>query len=178
MLQGQKPQLYSTLQVGSPPPTLACPFCPRHFHSKGGRTKHIRAKHRNHADGPNAHWQPPNQTLTPPLAPGVPSPSHSSSHNIQFEQPPSPISSDAIPSSPIPPSYGGVDAANFADIGIDAEFPQFDRDYVPPDLNAGNELPVNEDLPPGLGDNPINQHRDAPHPPHITYIYHPKLNGK
>lgn len=33
------------LEIGSPPPTLACPHCPRHFYSKGGRTKHVRAMH-------------------------------------------------------------------------------------------------------------------------------------
>jgi hypothetical protein len=160
----RKLQLHNThsttiLQVGSPPPTLACPYCPRHFHSKGGHTKHIRAKH--DANGPN---------LTLPPSP-TPSLSRSSSHNVQFKQPPSPIPSDPTPTPP--PSYGEVDAAdNFADIGLDAEYPQFDRNDIPPDLNVGDEF--NEDLLPG--DNPMEQH--APNPLQITYIYHPKLDGK
>ena len=166
MLQNRQLQLHNThgtiLQVGSPPPTLACPHCPRHFHSKGGRTKHIQAKH--DANGLNPHAS--NVTLPPSP---VSSLSHSSSHIVQFEEPPSPIPSDFTPTPP--PSYGEADAADdFPDIGLDAEYPQFNQNDIPPDV--GDEL--NEDLPPG--DNPMEQH--APNPPHITYIYHPKLNGK
>lgn len=167
MLQNQNLQLhntYTTLQVGSPPPTLPCPCCPRHFRSKGGRTKHIQVKH--HMNGPNPHAS---KLTLPPSPAGVPfsDSSHSSSHNFQFKRPPSsiPVTSDS--------SCGEVDAAdNFSDIGIDAEYPLFDRDYIPPDLNVGDEL--NEDPPPR--DSPMEQH--APNPSHITYIYHPKLNGK
>ena len=150
------------LQIGSPPPTLACPYtgCLRHFHSKGGCTKHIQVKH--HANEPNPHVS----NLTIPPSP-VPSSYHSSSHNVQFEWPPNPISSDFTPSSP---SCGEVD--NFSNIGIDAEYPQFDQDYIPPDLNIGDNL-----TPPR--DNPMEQqHAPSPNAPHITYIYHPKLDGK
>ena len=148
------------LQIGSPPPTLACPYsgCLRHFRSKGGCTKHIQVKH--HVNGPNPHAS----NLTIPPSP-VPSSSHSSSHNVQFERPPNPIPSDSTPSSP---SHGEVDAAdNFANIGIDAEYPQFDQDYIPPDLNLGGKL-----MPPR--NNPMEQQ----HAPDITYIYHPKLDSK
>ena len=175
------------LQIGSPPPTLACPFCPRHFHSKGGRTKHIRIKH--HENGPNPHVS----NLTVPSSP-VPSSPNSSSHNVQLDQPPSPVPPD--PSSSPLPLHGEVNTAdNFSDIDIDAEHPQLD---LPPDLNVGDES--NENLPPG--DNPLEQHgldlnvssddesnEDLPsvenpleqhssNPPHITYTYHPKLNGE
>jgi hypothetical protein len=176
MLRNQDPQLHSTsgypttLQVGSPPPTLPCPHCLRHFRSKGGRTKHIKVKHRTHTNGPDPELSLP------------PSSSHSSSHTVQIEQPPSPIPSDAeypqfdldyIP--PSPSSSHSLQSSHNVQferppslIQSDAEFPQFDPDYIPPDLNIGNE--VNED-------NPMEQ-PGAPNPPHITYIYHPKLNGK
>jgi hypothetical protein len=39
--------------LGSPPPTFACPYCPRHFKAKSGRTRHIQAKHSGVAK-PNA----------------------------------------------------------------------------------------------------------------------------
>src|SRR5271168_3343150 len=150
MLQNQNLQLrntYDTVQlgVGSPPPTLACPHCLQHFHSKGGRTKHIRVKH--HTNGHNLHAS-----------------SHSPSHNVQFE--PSPIQSDSTPSPP--PSCGEVDADNFSDIDI-LDTPQFDHDYIQPDLNVGDKL--NKDLLPR--DDPMEQ--PAPDAPHITHFYHPKL---
>ena len=173
MLQNQNQLHNSYITLGSPPPAFACPHCPRHFYSKGGRTKHINVKHhRTHTNGPN----PLAYNLTLPPSP-VPSSPHSSSHNIQFERPPSPSPIPSNSTPPPTPSHGEVDAAdnavdNFADIGIDAEYPQFDQDYIPPDLNVGDEL--NIDLPPR--DNPMERH--APNAPHITYIYHPKLNGK
>jgi hypothetical protein len=168
MLQNRNLQLHNThLQVGPPPPTLACPYCPRHFYSKGGRTKHIQAKH--DANGPNPHHAS-NVTLPPSPVPSLSQ--GSSSHNVQFERPPSSIPYSGAPSPP--PSYGEVDAAdNFADIDIDAEYPQaqFDRnDSIPPDRNE-----LNEDL---LPRDPTMEQPHAPNPPHsVTYIYHPTLNG-
>jgi hypothetical protein len=148
------------LKVGSPPPTLACPHCRRHFHSKGGRTKHIQAKHHANASGPNPHASNRDLVVTLPPSPVSSSESsHSSFHNVQFEGHPSPTL--------FPPSHGEAD--NFADIGIDAEYRHFDQDYIPPDLTVGDE-----DLP--RRDNHMEQH--APNPPHITHIYHPKLDGK
>lgn len=38
------------------PPTIACPYCPRHFRNIGGRTKHMRAHHRAE---PPPHYTPP-----------------------------------------------------------------------------------------------------------------------
>ena len=161
----QRPRnAYTTLQGGSPPPTLACPSCPRHFHSKGGRRKHIQAKH--YANGLDPHAS----NLTLPPLPVLSSSSSTSAHSVQFQQPPSPIPSDYYAQSP--PSHGEA-ADKVSDIGIDhadLEYPHFDsdRDSAPPgpDPNVGVES----------NDNPIEQH--APNVQHITYIYHPKLNGK
>jgi hypothetical protein len=158
MLQNQNPQLHNTtLQTGSPPPTVPCPYCPRHLYTKIGRRKHIKVKHPDETNGPNPHVS----NVTPPPSPG-PSSLHSSSHNVQFERSPSPIPSESTSS---PPSRAEVDAA---DIDADSEYPQFDhQEYIPPDGDA-----LNDDLPP----NPIEQH--AHNPPQTTYIYHRKLNGK
>ena len=41
------------LQVGSSRPTVACPFCPRHFRNRRGRTKHIGVHHRDEPYMPN-----------------------------------------------------------------------------------------------------------------------------
>jgi hypothetical protein len=38
-------EVHDTYILGSPPPTVACPYCPRHFKVKSGRTRHIKAKH-------------------------------------------------------------------------------------------------------------------------------------
>lgn len=154
---------YTTLQVGSPPPTLACPICPRHFYTKGGRRKHLQAKHDALVNVPNPHaFNPP--TVPPPVPSSPYSPQ--SSHYIKFEQPPSPIPSDSTSSDSPSPSRASGDIY-IADNNF-AEYLQFDREDTPPDLNIGDEL--NEDLP------PREQH--TPNPPQITYIYHPKLNGK
>ena len=167
MLQGKNllqginlPPRNATLQVGSPPPTLACHFCPRHFHSKGGRTKHMQVKHQHKLEGNGLGANPHASNLNLTLSPSpVLSPSHSSSHNVQFKRSPSPIPSDDTPSPPPSPSGGEVDAA---DIGIGAEYPQLDQDYNPPNFNVGDEQHAQPQANPGA--------------PHITY--HPKLNGK
>jgi hypothetical protein len=163
MPHNQNMQLHNTtLQVGSPPPTLTCPFCLRHFHSKGGRTKHIQVKHRTNGSNGNPH------ALSLPPSP-VPSlalssvPSHTG--NVQFEQPLSFIPSQSTPSPP--PSHGEFYAAdNNSDIGF--EYPQFNRDYTP-DLDVGDELNNNLDVLP---------RDDTPNTPQTTYTYHPKLDGK
>lgn len=90
--------------------------------------KHIQVKH--HVNGHNPHAS--NLTLPPSL-----SHSESSSHNIHWqfdsEQPPSPNLSHSTPSPSPPPSHGEVDAVNnLGDIGMHAEYPQFDQGYIPP----------------------------------------------
>ena len=133
----------------SPPPTLACPYCPRYFHSKGGCTKHIQGKH--HVDRSESN-------LPLPSSP-IPSSSQLSSHEFCYEQPGplSPIPSD---STPPPPSQGQFSATEpDVDMDVDnSEHLQSDRDYIPPEGNAAEW--------------------HVPDPPHIKCAYHPKLNGK
>ncbi|KAF8814309.1 hypothetical protein BYT27DRAFT_7250153 [Phlegmacium glaucopus] len=109
-----------------PLPTLPCPHCPRHFRSKGGRTKHIQARH-----APEPHE--PNLSLPPSPA--------SSSSQLSYESPneqlQSSISSDPAPS--LPPSQRGFNA----DVDMDVEDLHFDQDHIPP---AGEE--PNENAPP------------------------------
>src|SRR6266852_7147416 len=68
--------------LGSPLPTIVCPYCPRHFRSRGGRTKHIRAYHQDESG-------PPVPNPSAPLP--IPHPS---------SQPASPIPSDHTPPLP------------------------------------------------------------------------------
>ena len=53
MVPNQNLQIHNTFTFGSLLPTLACPYCLRHFHSKGGHTKHIWARHPE--EGSDAH---------------------------------------------------------------------------------------------------------------------------
>ena len=163
MLPNRNLQLHTTLQleVGSPPPTFACPHCSRYLYSKIGRTKHIKIKHSQVA---NAIGPDP-QTFLPPSPASVPSSSHSesSSHNLQFDRPPSPIplSSDSSP-PPHSPIDVQVDASdNFGDISLVDADSQLDQD-------PGDRL--SEDRLPSEG--------HIPNPPDIARIHHPKLNGK
>jgi hypothetical protein len=144
------PQLRNTtLQIGSPP-TLPCPHCPRYFRSKGGRRKHLQAKHPDHTNGPNPHAHATNLVALPPSpVPSSSVSSHSSSHNI--ERPPSPIT----PDSESTPSSSDIDAE------YPGPQPEFDQDYVPHDHHVDVDDALNYDLP-----------------PRQSNIYHPKLNGK
>jgi hypothetical protein len=147
--------------LGSPPPTLACPHCLRHFKTKSGRTRHIQAKHPAGANGPETHASDTAASRSPiPSFPQleasfhdsspvpshfIPSPSPSSSHFIPSPPPshfiPSPPPSHFIPSPPSspPPSCDGF----IADPNIDMD---------------------------------IAEH---PHPnaSRITRVFHPMLNG-
>jgi hypothetical protein len=108
--------------LGPPPPTLPCPYCPRHFRSKGGRRKHIRAKHGSQE-----------------LEPHEPLPSSSSDESYYEQVPPSPIPSDCMPP---PPSREGSNADY--DIGID--HPIFDSNHTPPGSYVEE---LNQNSPPG-----------------------------
>ena len=149
-------RIHNTYTLGSPPPTLTCPYCPRHFHSKGGRTQHIRAKH--HIDGHEPHGSNPSSPVSSSL--------HSSPHEFYFEQALSPI-----PFESTTPPREEVNTAN-PDIDVDVEQPPFDSNSTPPDF-YGDQL--NEDLPPGED---AMEQPDPPHPPHLTRSYHPKLDGE
>jgi hypothetical protein len=141
--------------LGSPP-TLACPYCPRHFRSKGGRTQHILAKHHTDSEGREPHGSNPSLPSSP-----VPS---SLPHEFYYEQTPSPI---PFESTTPPPSPEEVNTAN-PDIDVDVEQPPFDLNSTPPDF-YGEDLPHGEDA---------TEQPDPPHPPHLMRSYHPKLDGE
>jgi hypothetical protein len=148
MLLNKNLRIHNIHTLGSPPPTLPCPYCPRHFRSKGGRNKHIRAKH--DFEG---------------LDPHEPSPSESqqlSSNESYHERAPSPIPSDPMRSpSPLP------EGSN-ADYDIDVDHPVFNSDYTPPGSYVEE---LNRNSPPG-------GHVHDEHVPRVTRAYHPKLDGK
>jgi hypothetical protein len=104
MIPNQATQIHG---VGSSPPTLPCPYCPRRFYRKGGRTRHIQAKH------PDSGSEP--------LSPAGPA---------AYPAPISPLAqqsfrgSSSIPSNftpPLPPSQYGFDVDTNTDREIDAD---------------------------------------------------------
>ena len=162
MIPNRNLRIQNTFRLGSPPPTLACPHCPRHFRSKGGRNKHVWAKHT--ADGLEPRESSPSSSPS-----SVPSASQQSpSHKLHHEQPSSPISSD--PMLPPSPSHEGSNA----DVDMDIEHPNFDRDETPPGsyFDFGEESNRNSLPGDGAGD------RHVPDLPRVSRTYHPKLNGK
>lgn len=69
---------------------IACPYCRRHFRSRGGRTKHIRARHRDRVEsGP--YYEP--LSAPPPIPSSHPNPN-------PFNHTPPPLS-DYPPPSPL-----------------------------------------------------------------------------
>jgi hypothetical protein len=136
--------------LGSPPPTLPCPYCPRHFHSKGGRTKHIRTKH--DFQGLEPHEPSPSDSSPPPSQ-------QPSSNESYHERVQSPIPSEA----PREGSNAGYD--------MDVDHPIPDSDYTPPGSYVEE---LNRNSPPR--GHAHNQH--VPDPPRVTRAYHPKLDGK
>jgi hypothetical protein len=151
-------QIENVFTLGSPPPTLACPHCPRHFRSKGGRKKHIQKKHGT--DGLEPQESRSSPSLSPlPSPQAVPSSPHS--HEL-YERPPSTTMSDPTkpPSSPSPPSRGGSD---HFDVDMDIEHPDFDQDETPPQEPLGS-----------FGFGQELSRNSSP----VTRTYHPKLNGK
>jgi hypothetical protein len=148
----------------SPSPTISCPYCPRWFHSRGGRTQHIQALHQVDES------EPPE--FNPPVVPSpLPHLLHSSS------QPPSPISSGSVPARPPPsddiprPFCRDLDSAG---LGLDVEGDNFDLGYVPPDINSVFGDEAHEDAPLGAGMSDCH----VPDAPQVTRIYHRKLDGK
>jgi len=117
----QNPEIDYSL--GSPPPTIACPYCPRYFKTKSGRTRHIQAKHSDRPDTTAAHPHPslPLATASPGPSGFVPSlPPYDgfdadmdiASPILSLPQPsfhnPSPVPSHFAPS--FPPSCDGFNA--------------------------------------------------------------------
>jgi hypothetical protein len=148
MVPNRNLRIRNTHRLGSPPPPFACPHCLRHFHSKGGRTKHIRAKHADELE--------PHESSSPP--PFRSSSQKSFSH--KSHEPPQSINGSA--------PDGHSDAA-LDDINIDINHPDFN--FAPPEpfMDFGEDLDQN--LP------PANNGRDE-HSPSVTRAHHPMLNGK
>jgi len=167
-------QPHNTYALGSPSPAIACPYCLRHFLSRGGRTRHIQARHQA-----ESRSHEPN-----PSAPPSPIPD-SSSH------PPSPIPSNYTPlppsnSTPPPSNHATPPHSNYtspppfnsvippADYGLSPFF-----DYLPPPLHGGIEIAaLNLDAEDDLDAAPGMNHPQVPDAPSITRAYHPKLDGK
>ena len=164
--------IHNAFTLGSPPPTLPCPYCPQWFCSRGGHTQHIWAKHQA------VRSEPPEPDPPMALSP-MPHSSHLSS------QPPSPVPSDYMqpplsgcmlppsddlwpsPVDMLPPSHGDLDSTSL-DLG--AEDNDLDLGYVQPEFANG----LHEDAPFGASMN--NPH--VPDPPCIMHTYHPELNSK
>ncbi|KAF8506107.1 hypothetical protein JB92DRAFT_2833021 [Gautieria morchelliformis] len=154
MLPNPNLQVAHAHTLRSPPPTLACQFCPQHFRSKGGRTKHIQAKHP--VDGLEIHGSNHSSPPSPSSSPSQ----DSSSHRSPPEQPPSPIPFEPMP---VPTSDN-----------MDVEYPSFVLDHTPPGsyVAFGEELNINS----SPGGNARDQY--TPDLPRITHAYHAKLNGQ
>src|SRR4030088_80147 len=116
MVPNQKFRTHNAHALGSPPPTTVCPYCPRHFRSRGGRTKHILAHHQaesgSHEPNPSAPPSPIPYSSSHPSSPILSNytPPHSSNY---MPMPPSPFP-DYLP----PPLDGGVEIAT---LNLDAE---------------------------------------------------------
>jgi hypothetical protein len=177
----RRDSIYDTLQVGSPPPTLACPSCPRHFYSKGGCRKHIQVKHRANLSRLSPHASN--------LAPS-PSPVPSSSHSTEFDVTPSPpshpldLNEDYIPpdlnEDYIPPDlnedYIPPDLnEDYIPLDLNEDFPpDLNEDYIPPDLNEDYiPLDLNEDFPPDLNEGYIPPDLNEDFPPDLNEDYIP-----
>jgi hypothetical protein len=102
-------------QAAPSPPKLACPHCPRHLRTKGGRKQHIRAKH--YFQGPEPHEPLPSLLR------------QSSSSESYHEPTPGPIPSDSTP-SPSPSRKGSTEANT--DYTLDVDHPMFDLDHTLP----------------------------------------------
>ena len=152
------PSQNHTYTLGSPPPTLVCPFCPRRFNTKSGRTRHMEQKHPHDRPDTAAHTSP---TPQPSLHNSSPTRSHflPSLHN------PSPVPSHFMPSlhnpSPVP-SHFTPSLHNPSPIPS----PHF-MQSPPPSCDEVNADP--------------NIDMDVEHPrpdsSRLTRVFHPKLNG-
>ena len=159
-----------TFQIGSPPPTLKCPYCPRHFKTRSGRTRHIQAKHPTNGSEPHApDTVAAARTSTSP----IPSPRQSSFHD------PSPVSSHFLPSfhgpSPVPshfmPSFhdpSPVPSHFMPSFHDPSPVPSHFMPSFPPSIDGFNDVDPNIDM---------DIERPLPDASCITRVFHPKLNG-
>lgn len=134
----------------SPPRTFSCPYCSRCLHSKGGRTRHFKAKHSSRGLGPHEPSPSPSQ--------------ESSSSELYHERTQSPFPSDSMPSPPPSSNSEEPDAGHDPDIN----HLTFDPDHTL------LEPYVQEPIPnPPHGDRAHDKD-----PPRATRVYHPKLSGE
>lgn len=143
--------------IRAPPPSLPCPDneCRRHFHSRSGRTNHIRAKH------PELYG---NSRLTPPLQ--SPSPSHSLNSNKSGSSP--------IVRTPTPEVSGDENATQGNDNANDGLF----NPPPSPVQSAGSPMP--QDHPHDVPEPNLNEAGDThstAEPPRAGRTYHRKING-
>ena len=155
-------RIHNAHTLRSPPPTISCSYCPRHFLTRAGRTKHIQAYHNPE---PAPHESSP--SASPPPLP-FPSP-YTSPH------PPSPIPSDNIPPPldyiPRSPSNYSPPSANASSPFIDDMTPPWHGDDSVPDSNDESNL-GGAFLSGDTGDPQV------PYAPSITRAHHPTLDGK
>lgn len=121
-----------SLQVGSPPPTLACPFCPRHFKSKSGRTRHIQSIHPDNGSAPGT-LAAASSTPQPPPHNSSPVPDHDHAPDTAADTSPTPPPPQPHPhDSSLSPvlSYDGFDANHSIDSDIDIEHPHPDTSRI------------------------------------------------
>lgn len=136
----------------TPVPLIPCLYrdCSRQFHSKGGRTKHIKVYHQVDLLEVNV----------PVLSSPIPLVFSSDSSQLS-SRPPTPMPSSHT--SPLPSHRSNDMSAE--NLGFDLENPNF-----------GDEL--NENLPPGGSVDKQHVPNRRSNRPHITRAHHPKLDGK
>lgn len=137
--------------LGSPPSTVACPYCPRHFKTKGGRNRHIQAKHSGMREP-----QAPNPSTDPSRTSSSPEPS-------DFASPPSDSDDDLEPNA-----YLDID---------DHQFNDFDQGSLGGDFDQGSLGGASDSDQGSLGGDSDQGERHVSDVPHIIRIYHPKLDG-
>jgi len=168
MVPNRNLHIYNEFTLGSPPPTIPCPYCLRHFRSRGGRTKHIRAHHANESEPqePNAFMPSSPITLSSsksPSPPQSPIPSDSTPQPPSAHTPP-PLSGYIPSPQPMSPHLDSIG------LNLDARDARSNSGYMSP--NIGDE--IHEGTP--LRDGASDPH--APDSPSVTRTYHPKMNGK
>ena len=167
LTMSQSPEI--SYSLGSPPPTIACPHCPRHFKTKSGRTRHIQAKH----SAENAPAHPPHPSSPAATVPTFHDPSLS------------PIPSHLRVSPSMPPSFDGLNADHDVDIVLPPQ-PSFHdpspvlshfTQSIPPftGFNADDAMDI---APPTMLSSPQLSYRDpSPVPSHVAPSIPPSFAG-
>jgi hypothetical protein len=142
---------------GTPAPGLPCLYCPRHFRSKTGRTRHINAKHLDAVDE--------DCDASPPLLLSGRSSGSQRSHRPRDDKsspvPPDRIPPDRMP-SPIPPDRAPSPIPHNFDMDDD---PHADRGYTP--IRSESESSSSAE----------DRSRQASDPPRIRRTYHNIMDG-